>query len=64
MLAATLTIIVFFVLTWFLIFCAHVNYLDNQISMAKGIKKRYLILERKKLVESCPLIPWKGWWTK
>lgn len=64
MVAATLAIIVFFILTWFLIFCAHINYLDNQISMARGIKKKYLILERKRLLESYPLIPWKGRWGK
>lgn len=60
MLAATLIIIAFFVLTWFLILCIHINYLDNQISMARGIKKKYLMMERKKLIESYPILMWKG----
>lgn len=60
MLAATLIIIAFFVLTWFLILCIHINYLDNQISMARGIKKKYLMMERKKLIESYPILMRKG----
>ena len=60
MLAATLIIIAFFVLTWFLILCIHINYLDSQISMARGIKKKYLMMERKKLIESYPILMRKG----